>query len=134
MKKDIEMSIREHNYFLGLQIKQKSDVIFINQVKYTRELIRKFGFEYARINKIPMSTTIKLDKDEKGKNVDIKLYRSVIGSLLYLTASRSDIIFSVCLCARFQSCPKKSHLIVIKHIIKYLKGTIGMILWYSKIG
>ena len=79
-----------------------------------------------------MATTTKLDKDEQGINVDIKLYRSMIGSLLYLTASRPDIMFSVCLCARFQSCPKESHLIAVKCIIRYLKGTIEMGLWYPK--
>ena len=79
-----------------------------------------------------MATTTKLDKNEQDINIDIKLYRSMIGSLLYLMVSRPDIMFSVCLCARFQSCPKESHLIVVKHIIKYLKGTIGMSLWYLK--
>ena len=73
-----------------------------------------------------MATTTKLDKDDQGKCVDIKLYRSMIGSLLYLTASRPDIIFSVCLCARFQSCPKESYLIAVKRISHYVKGTIGM--------
>ena len=73
-----------------------------------------------------MTTTIKLDKDDLGKCVDIKVYRGMIGSLLYLTASRSDIMFSVCLCAHFQSCPKESHLIVVERIIRYLKGTINM--------
>ena len=83
------------------------------------------------MSKTPMATT-KLDKDEQGKSVDIKLYRSMIGSLLYLTASRPDIMFLVCLCARFQSCPKESHIIAVKRIIRYLKGTIGMDLWYPK--
>ena len=81
-----------------------------------------------------MATTTKLDKDEQDITVDIKLYRSMIGSLLYLTASRPDITFCVCLCARFQSCPKESHLIAVKRIIKYLKGTIEMSLWYPKTG
>ena len=71
-----------------------------------------------------MSTTIKLNKDEKGKEVDIKTYRDMIGSLLYLIASRPDIMFSVCLCARFQSCPKQ--------IFQYLIGTINLGLWYPK--
>jgi len=122
------------NYFLGLQIKQRSDRIFINQAKYTSKLIKKFGLEGAKRSKTPMATITKLDKDEQDINVDIKLYRSKIGSLLYLTASRSGIMFSVCLCARFQSCSKESHLIVVKHIIRYLKSTIGMGLWYPKTG
>ena len=78
-----------------------------------------------------MATTTKLDKDEQEKNVDI-FYRSLVDNLLYLTASRPDIMFCVCLCARFQFCPKESHLIAIKRIIRYLKGTIGMSLWYPK--
>ena len=99
MKNEFEMSMMgELNYFLGLQIKKKSDEIFINQAKYTRKLIKKFGLEGAKTSKSPITTT-KLDKDEKGINVDIKLYRSMIGNLLYLTASRPDIMFSVCLCA-----------------------------------
>ena len=90
--------------------------------------------EDAKLNKTSMATTAKSDKDEQGINVDIKLYRSMIGSLLYLTASRPDIMFCVCLCTRFQSCPKESHLVAIKRIIRYLKGTIEMGLWYPKTG
>ena len=72
----------------------------------------------------------KLDMDENGKKVDERLYRGMIGSLLYLTASRPDIMFSVCLCARFQSCPKESHLGLVKRIIRYVKGTLDLGLWY----
>ncbi|GAV77158.1 hypothetical protein CFOL_v3_20630 [Cephalotus follicularis] len=78
-----------------------------------------------------MSTTTKLDKDENGKEVDQKLYRSMIGSLLYITASRPDIMFSVCLCARFQSSPKETHLIVVKRIFRYLAYTLLLGLFYS---
>ena len=107
---------------------------FLYQSKYTKELIKKFGLEGAKTIKTPVATTTKLDKDEQGINVDIKLYRSMIGSLLYLTASRLDIMFSICLCARFQSCPKESNLIAVKRIIRYLKDTIEMGLWYPKTG
>ena len=132
---EFEMSLMgELNYFFGLQIKQRSDGIFISQVKYTKELIKKFGLEDLKTCNTPMATTTKLDKDDQGKSVDIRLYRSMIGSLLYLTASRPDIMFSVCLCARFQSYPKESYLITVKRIIQYLKGTIGMGLWYPKTG
>ena len=75
----------------------------------------------------PMYSTSKLDKDEKGKSIDQKLYRGMIGSLLYLTANRPDILFSVCMCARFQSNPKESHLLAVKRIIRYLKGTINLV-------
>ena len=80
--------------------------------------------EEAKTMKTPMSSSIKLDMDEKGKPVNSTMYRSMIGSLLYLTTSRPDIMYSVCLCARFQSCPKESHLSVVKRILRYLKGTI----------
>ena len=72
---------------------------------------------------IPISTSIKFDKDENGKNVDEKFYRGMIGSLFYLTASRPDIIFSVCICARFQLCPNESHLMLVKCIFRYLIKT-----------
>ena len=79
-----------------------------------------------------MSPSTKLNKDEEGKPVDVNLYRGMIGSLLYLTASRPDIMFNVCLCAQFQSCPKESHLIAVKRIFRYLLGTIDLGLQYNK--
>ena len=81
----------------------------------------------------PMSTSTKLDKDERGKCVDSKLYRSMMGSLLYLTACRLDIMFTVFLCARYQSCPKESHLLTVKRIFRYLKDTPSLGLWYPKV-
>ncbi|GAV59136.1 hypothetical protein CFOL_v3_02667 [Cephalotus follicularis] len=87
--------------------------------------------ENSKPCKTPMSTTTKLDKDENGKEVDQKLYRSMIGSLLYLTASRPDIMFSVCLCARFQFSPKETHLIAVKRIFRYLAYTPLLGLFYS---
>ncbi|GKU87574.1 hypothetical protein SLEP1_g1955 [Rubroshorea leprosula] len=128
-----EMSMMgELNFFLGLQIKQSNEGIFINQTMYTKELLKKFGMEKAKPQPTPMSSTLKLDKDEQGKPFDQKLFRSIIGSLLYLTASRPDIMFSVCLCARFQSCPKESHFTALKRIFRYLIGTQNLGLWYPK--
>ena len=92
---------------------QLKDGIFINQAKYIKDLIKKFGMEDAK----PMSTPIKLDSDDGGKSVDLKLYRSMIGSLLNLIASRPNIKFSVYLCARFQSNSKESHVIAVKRIL-----------------
>ena len=88
--------------------------------------------EETKTMKTLMSSSIKLDKDEKGKSIDSTMYRGMIGSLLYLTTSRPDIMYSVCLCARFQSCPKESHLSVVKRILRYLKGTMDIGLWYPK--
>ena len=81
----------------------------------------------------PMNTSCYLDKDESGQTVDPKQYRGMIGSLLYLSVSRPDIMVSVCMCARFQSNPKFSHLTVVKWIIRYLLGTVNLGLWYPKI-
>nr|XP_016467285.1 PREDICTED: uncharacterized protein LOC107789921 [Nicotiana tabacum] len=80
----------------------------------------------------PISIETKLDLDEKGKSVEHKLYRGMIGSLLYLTASKLDIVFSVGLCARFQANPKESHLKAVKRILRYFKGTFDMCLWYPR--
>ncbi|KAH9697097.1 hypothetical protein KPL71_023471 [Citrus sinensis] len=133
MSQEFEMSMMgELKYFLGLQIKQNEEGIFINQAKYVKDLLKRFGYDNRTAKSTPMSTTIKLDKDEKGKEVDIKTYRGMIGSLLYLTASRPDIMFSVCLCARFQSCPKESHMLAVKRIFRYLIGTINLGLWYPR--
>ncbi|KAH9649857.1 hypothetical protein KPL70_026141 [Citrus sinensis] len=133
MSKEFEMSMMgELKYFLGLQIKQNEEGIFINQAKYVKDLLKLFGIDDSKTKNTPMSTTTKLDKDEKGKEVDIKMYRGMIGSLLYLTASRPDIMFSVCLCARFQSCSKESHLLAVKRIFRYLSGTIDIGLWYPR--
>ncbi|CAI8597397.1 unnamed protein product [Vicia faba] len=80
----------------------------------------------------PMGSGTYVDQDESGVSIDITKYRGMIGSLLYLTASRPDIMFSVCLCARFQENPKESHLMAVKRIMKYLKGTTNVGLWHPK--
>ena len=95
-------------------------------------MLKKYGMEGIKPATTPMSTTTKLTKDEKGKEVDEKIYRRMIGSLLYLTASRPDIMFSVCLCARFQSCQKDSHFSAVKRIFRYLNGSKNVGLWYPK--
>ena len=133
MQSKYEMGMMgELNYFFGLQVSQRTDVIFICQSKYVRDLLKKYGLEYASPPKTPMATTTKLDQDDPGKCVDIKSYRGMIGSLLYLNASKPDIMFSTCLCARFQANPKESHLISVKHIFIYLKGTPNLGIWYPK--
>ncbi|GJR54082.1 retrovirus-related pol polyprotein from transposon TNT 1-94 [Tanacetum coccineum] len=128
-----EMSMMgELNFFLGLQIKQMEDGIFFNQSKYIKEMLKKFGLEDSKPMKTPMSFDTKLTKDEECESVDSTKYRGMIGSLLYLTASRPDIMFSVCLCARFQEAPKTSHLEAVKRIFRYIKGTMHLGLWYPK--
>ena len=95
-------------------------------------MLKKFGFKDVKDIGTSMSLITKLDKDEKRKDVNQKLYRGMIGSLLYLIASRLDIMFCVYLCARFQACPKESHLIALKRIFRYLFGTQNLGLWYPK--
>nr|XP_016465369.1 PREDICTED: uncharacterized mitochondrial protein AtMg00810-like [Nicotiana tabacum] len=123
--------IGELTFFLGLQIKQSPKGIFIGQTKYTKELIKKFGMENAKSIGTPMSSTTTLEEDYNGKSVDETMYGGMIGSLLYLTASRPDIMFSVCKCARFQSALKESHFTAVKCIIRYLIGTSKLGLWYA---
>ena len=89
------------NYFIRLQVKQTKNETFISWTKYIKEIIKKFSMESSKALSTPISPTCRLDKDEEGTNIDQKLYRGIIGSLLYLTASRPDILFSVCVCARF---------------------------------
>ncbi|KAG8661118.1 hypothetical protein MANES_02G212420v8 [Manihot esculenta] len=121
MQSELEKSLMgELTFFLGLQIKKVADRIFINQFKYIIDMPKKFKMNKLKGIDTPMNSGIQLDKDEKSKDVDKKLYRGMINSLLYLTESRLDIYFSVCLCARFQSSPKKSHLIAVKRIFRYL--------------
>ncbi|GJU02582.1 hypothetical protein Tco_1112920 [Tanacetum coccineum] len=117
---------------IGLQIKQLEDGIFFNQSKYIKEMLKKFGLEDSKPMKTPISTETKLTKDVEGESVDNTKYRGMIGSLLYLTTSRPDIMFSVCLCARFQEDPKTSHLEAVKRIFRYVKGTMHLGLWYPK--
>ena len=92
--------------------------IFINQTKYVKEILKKFGINDGKPLSTPMNSTCKLDKDEKSKKVDQKLYQSIIGSLLYLTGSKPDIMFSICTCTIFQSDPRKSHLIATKRTLR----------------
>ncbi|XP_019157184.1 PREDICTED: uncharacterized protein LOC109153775 [Ipomoea nil] len=133
MNKEFEMSIvGQMTYFLGLQVKQSSEGYFISQKKYAKNLVKKFELESSKTPRTLISTSTKLSKDDAGPPIDSTVYRSLIGSLLYLTASRPDIMFSFGMCARHQSAPKKSHLIAAKRILKYVRGTIKYGIWYSK--
>ncbi|GJT18525.1 retrovirus-related pol polyprotein from transposon TNT 1-94 [Tanacetum coccineum] len=133
MHDEFEMSMMgELNFFLGLQIKQMEDGIFFNQYKYIKEMLKKFGLEDSKPIKTLMYSDTKLTKDEEYESIDSTKYQGMIGSLLYLTASRPDIMFSVCLYSRFQEAPKTSHLEAVKRIFRYIKGTMHLGLWYPK--
>ncbi|GJS39823.1 uncharacterized mitochondrial protein-like protein [Tanacetum coccineum] len=125
-------SMGELTFFLGLQVQQKKDGIFISQDKYVGEILKKFGFTEVKTASTPIETQKPLLKDEDGEEVDVHMYRSMIGSLMYLTSSRPDIMFAVCACTRYQVNPKVSHLHAVKRIFRYLKGQPKLGLWYPK--
>ncbi|GJS01008.1 putative ribonuclease H-like domain-containing protein [Tanacetum coccineum] len=134
MKSRFQMSsMGELTFFLGLQVKQKEDGIFISQDKYIAEILKKFYFASVKTASTPIETQKPLVKDEEASDVDVHLYRSMIGSLMYLTASRPDIMFAVCACSRFQVTPKTSHLSAVKRIFRYLKGKPKLGLWYPRV-
>ncbi|GJY68928.1 retrovirus-related pol polyprotein from transposon TNT 1-94, partial [Tanacetum coccineum] len=120
------------SFFLGLQISQSPRGIFINQSKYALESLKKYGFDSCDPVDTPMVEKSKLDEDKEGKAVDPSHYRGMIGTLLYLTASRPDLQFAICMCARYQARPTEKHLNAVKRIFRYLKGTVHRGLWYPK--
>ncbi|XP_022857366.1 uncharacterized protein LOC111378405 [Olea europaea var. sylvestris] len=133
LQREFEMSmVGELSYFLGLQVRQTEDGLFISQSKYAKDLVKRFRLDSKKHTRTPMSTTLKLGRDPSGKSVDPSLYRSMIGSLLYLTATRPDIAFSVGVCARFQADPKESHLSSVRRIIRYISGTVDLGIFYSR--
>ncbi|GJT61215.1 putative ribonuclease H-like domain-containing protein [Tanacetum coccineum] len=106
--------------------------IFINQSKYALKFLKKYGMESSDSVDTPMVEKSKLDEDTQGKAVDPTHYRGMIGTLLYLTASRPDLTFAVCMCARYQVNPIEKHLHAVKRIFKYLRGIFNRGLWYPK--
>nr|GEY43160.1 retrovirus-related Pol polyprotein from transposon TNT 1-94 [Tanacetum cinerariifolium] len=132
MHSRFEMSLMgEMKFFLGLQIHQSPRGIFINQAKYTLEILHKHGMDKGQSIGTPMATKPKLDADLSRNPVDQTDYHSKIGSLVYLTSSRPDIVQAVCFCARYQSRPTEKHLKEVKRIFRYLRGTVNMGLWYT---
>ncbi|GJU36995.1 retrovirus-related pol polyprotein from transposon TNT 1-94, partial [Tanacetum coccineum] len=115
-----------------LLISQSPRGIFLNQSKYALESLKKYGMESSDPVDTPMVEKSKLDEDTQGKAVDPTHYRGMIGTLMYLTASRPDLTFVVCMCARYQAKPTEKHLHAVKRIFKYLRGTINQGLWYPK--
>ncbi|GKF24623.1 putative ribonuclease H-like domain-containing protein [Tanacetum coccineum] len=114
------------------KVQQKKDRIFISQDKYVADILKKFDFSTIKTTITPMEPNKALIKDEEADSVDVHLYSSMIGSLMYLTASRQDIMFAVCACARFQVTPKMSHLHAVQRIFRYLKGQPKLGLWYPR--
>ena len=124
--------IEELTYFLGLQICQLDSGIFLSQSKYAKNLVKNFGLESVSSVRTPISPNVKFTVDLLGKSVDSSLYKSIIGILLYLTASKPNISYSVEVFARYQANPKESHMIALKRIKTYVKTTAKFGVWYSK--
>ncbi|GJZ01665.1 retrovirus-related pol polyprotein from transposon TNT 1-94 [Tanacetum coccineum] len=133
MKSRFEMSMMgEMKFFLGLQVNQSPCGIFINQSNSVLEILKKYGLETCDPVGTPMEIKDKIDLDQNGSLVDATKYHSMIGSLMYLTSSRPDIVHATCLCARYQAKPTEKHLKEVKRIFCYLWGTVNMGLWYTK--
>jgi hypothetical protein len=133
MQSEFEMSIiGELSFFISLQITQRSEGIFISQEKYLREMLKRFQMEDSKPMSTPMVTGCKLSKDDDSHDVDQSSYRSMIGNLLYIIASHPDIMHVVGMVGRYQASPKHNHLLVVKIIFRYLKGTMDYGLWYPR--
>ncbi|GJY89894.1 retrovirus-related pol polyprotein from transposon TNT 1-94 [Tanacetum coccineum] len=133
MSSKFQMSMMgQMSFFLGLQVSQSPGGIFINQAKYALKTFKKYGMDLSDPVDTPMVDRLKLDEDLMGIPVDQTRFRGMVGSLMYLTASRPDLVFAVCMCARYQAKPTKNHFEAIKRVFQYLKGTINMGLWYPK--
>ncbi|GJQ96478.1 retrovirus-related pol polyprotein from transposon TNT 1-94 [Tanacetum coccineum] len=133
MSSKFQMSMMgQMSFFLGLQVSQNPRGIFINQSKFALEILKKFGMDSCDPVDTPMVDRLKLDEDPLGIPVDQTRFRSMVGSLMYLTASRPDLVFAVCMCARYQASPTKKHLEALKRDFRYLRGTINWGLWYPK--
>nr|GEY06632.1 retrovirus-related Pol polyprotein from transposon TNT 1-94 [Tanacetum cinerariifolium] len=132
MSSKFQMSIMgQMSFFLGLQVSQNLGGIFINQSKFALEVLKKFGMDSCDPIDTPMVDRFKLDEDPEIP-VDQTRFHSMVGSLMYLTASRPDLVFAICMCARYQASPTKKHLEVLKRVFRYLRGTINWGLWYLK--
>jgi hypothetical protein len=117
------LMMEELTFFLGIQVKQTKQGIFVHQAKYTKDLIKKFNMVELKPVSTTMSSAASLGSDEDGEAVDQREYMSMIGSLLYLTVTRPDIQFIVGLCARFQASPRSSHRTTVQQVFRYLKHT-----------
>eukprot|EP00253_Pinus_taeda_P003540 PITA_03540 len=132
-KKEFEMSLLgELTYFLGLQIQQNKDGIFLSQTKYLKQILKKYGMEDSKPICTPMVTGCNLSANDESVAVHQPTYRSMIGSLLYLTGTQPDIMHAVGMVGRFQANPKETHLQAVKRIFKYLQGTQNYGLWYPR--
>lgn len=134
MKKEFEMSdMGEMKYFLGIEVHQTEKGIHMSQKKYAGEVLERFGLGDCNEVKNPIVPgSIKLSKNDEGKQVDETLFKQIVGSLMYLTATRPDLMYSVCLISRFMSSPRETHMMAAKRILRYIKGTTDLGIFYEK--
>ncbi|KAJ0613443.1 putative RNA-directed DNA polymerase [Helianthus annuus] len=133
MQEKFEMSaMGEMNFFLGLQVQQMESGIFIHQTKYVSDILSRFQMSEATPIGTPLPQNHRITPDLKGESVNSSLYRAMIGSLMYLTASRPKIMYPTCLLARYQANPTTSHLAAVKRIFRFLKGCLDTGLWYPR--
>jgi hypothetical protein len=132
MEKEFQMSMMgELTFFLGIQVKQMKKGTFVHQAKYTEDLMKKFNMAELRSMSTLLSTATVLDLDENGEAIDQREYRSMIGSLLYVTVTWPDIQFSMCLCACFLAALHSTHRTAVQRIFRYLKYPLEFGIWYS---
>ena len=122
------------SYFLGIEVLQKTDGILISQRKYVQEVLERFNMEQCNPVHNPVVSGFKLVKDEDGVRIDSTLYKQMVGSLMYLTTTRPDLMFIVSLISRYMERPTKIHLQTAKKVLRYLKGTLNFGMFYKKGG
>ena len=126
MKEAFEMTnLGKMSFFLGMQVQQDRGEVFVSQEKYAKEILRKFKMEECKPIATPMNQKEKFSNEDGAEKVDEKLYRSLIGCLMYLTATRPDITYAVSLLSRYMHCASEIHFEAAKRILRYIKGTIG---------
>eukprot|EP00253_Pinus_taeda_P031978 PITA_31978 len=124
MKEEFEMTdMGLLRYFLGIEVDQNENGIFISQARYVNEVLGRFNMQECKVAITPMIMGLKLSKEDNNKDFDPILYKSIVGNLMYLTTTRSDIMFAVSLISRFMERPKEAHWQAAKRILRYVKGT-----------
>lgn len=121
------------HYFLGLEVQQEEDGIFISHRKYAKDLLKKFGMLNSKPESTPMNVNEKLQYEDRAEKADASSFRSLVGGLIYLTHTRSDIAFSVGLISRFMQHPSKFHLGAAKRVLQYIARTMEYGIWYSRV-
>ncbi|GKA42108.1 hypothetical protein Tco_0734768 [Tanacetum coccineum] len=132
MQEELNEFKRLEVWELDYRFHKVPELFFLNQSKYALESLKNYGMKSSDPVDTPMMEKSKLDEDSQGKAVDPTHYRVMVGTLMYLTASRPDLTFVVCMCARYQEKPTEKHLHAVKIIFKYLRGTVNRGLWYPK--